>query len=245
MKKLLIATAILVVSPNLFATMISVGDKSEFKPLEENFHVTGVPIGYEDINLISKGLDKDTVALVLGTPHYGTGLLPAKKWEYRFNIVTPDNAIKDCQTLVEFDQRKVQTMKVSSHDCLMAIAYRPKQVEPRGERIIERVINDTNRLPVRAEALFAFNKHSSKDITNSIDWKELASKIIKDNAQVVRLIGFTDQSGSFIYNLELASKRSDTVFTNLVKHGVNPEIIEINNLGKTQSFNQRKVQIHW
>ncbi len=241
-KKLLIAVAVSAIASSSMAFTISVGDQSEFRPVGKSYQKTGTPISHESMNLMRDGIDKSSVYDVLGVPHYGTGVFPAKKWEYRFDIVNPDGITKDCQTLVGYKDGLVETVKVSSQKCLDSIAYK---ASPSVERVVERVIEGKVHLPVRSEVHFAFNKYQSKDVTNDIDWKSLADNIIKDNAKVVRLIGYTDTKGSYVYNLELASKRSDTVFTNLVKHGVDPKIIEINNLGKSQSFNERKVQITW
>lgn len=242
MKKLLVAVAVSAIASSSMALTISVGDQSEFRPVEKSYQKTGTPISHESMNLMRDGIDKSSVYDVLGVPHYGTGIIPAKKWEYRFDIVNPVGVTKDCQMLVGYKDGLVETVKVSSQKCLDAIAYK---ASPSVERVVERVIEGKVHLPVRLEAHFAFNKYQTKDVTNNIDWKALADSIIKDKAQIVRLIGFTDSKGSYVYNLELASKRSDTVFTNLVKHGVDPKIIEINNVGKSQSFNERKVQITW
>lgn len=242
MKKLLIAVCVSAIASSSMAFTISVGDKDDFRPIEKSFQKTGTPISNETINLMRDGIDKSSVYDVLGVPHYGTGIFPSKNWEYRFDIVNPIGVTKDCQTLVGYEDGLVKSIKVSSQDCLDAIAYK---ASPSVERVIERVVEGKVNLPVRSEVHFAFNKYLEKDITNTVDWKAVAEKIIKDDAKVVRLMGFTDTKGSYVYNLELASKRSDTVFSNLVKHGVDPKIIEINNLGKSNSINERKVQITW
>lgn len=248
MKKLLVPVAVSMIASNSMAFTISVGDTSEFRPVEKSYQKTGTPISHESMKLMRDGIDKSSVYDVLGVPDYSTGIFPAKKWEYRFDIVNPVGITKDCQTLVSYKNGVVETMKVSSQKCLDAINYKASQsVERVVEHVVERVIEGGGgiQLPVRSEVYFASNKYQSKDVTNNIDWKSVADNIIKNKAQVVRLIGFTDRKGSYVYNLELASKRSDTVFTNLVKYGVDPKIIEINNLGESQSFNERKVQITW
>lgn len=242
MKKLLIAVCVSAIASSSMAFTISVGDKDDFRPIEKSFQKTGTPISNETINLMRDGIDKSSVYDVLGVPHYGTGIFPSKNWEYRFDIVNPIGVTKDCQTLVEYKNGVVDSMKVSSQLCLDAITYK---ATPSVERVVERIIENKVNLPIRSEVHFAFNKYLEKDITNSIDWKSISENIIKDKAQVVRLMGFTDTKGTYVYNLELASKRSDTVFANLVKHGVDPKIIEINNLGKSNSINERKVQITW
>ncbi len=242
MKKLLIAVCFSAIASTSMAFTVSVGNKEDFRPIEKSFQKTGTPISHETINLVKDGIDKSSVYDVLGVPHYGTGVFPSKNWEYRFDIVNPTGITKDCQTLIKYKNGVVDSMKVSSQLCLDAIAYK---ATPSVERIVERTVENKVNLPIRTEVHFAFNKYLDKDITNSIDWKSIAENIIKDNAQIVRLIGFTDTKGTYVYNLELASKRSDTVFSNLVKHGVDPKIIEINNLGKSNSINERKVQIIW
>ena len=79
MKKLLIAVAVSAIASSPMAFTISVGDQSEFRPVEKSYQKTGTPISHESMNLMREGIDKSSVYDVLGVPHYGTGIFPANK----------------------------------------------------------------------------------------------------------------------------------------------------------------------
>lgn len=223
--------------------------KAELKPTEffiniDKSHDKVSPnVNYHQVNLLLKGMHKKGVIHAIGNPNF-PAFLNAKSWQYRMNIHTPESAAKDCLLKIDFAEREiVDTIYTNTEQCQEVIAYKLKL----GDTVTNNVVNnETNvRLPIRAEVHFAFNKHAIKDVTNDVNWDDLAARIKSENAARVQVIGTTDQRGSYVYNLELASKRSDTVATNLIKRGVDPHIIEINNLGRTSTFNERKVTISW
>lgn len=212
-----------------------------FLPLEKSRTSVSPNVSYDQVNLLKKGLTKDGVTLAIGAPNY-PAWFNAKSWQYRLNISTPEGEAKDCLLKIDFaDRDKISELYTNTDQCADVIAYKLKL----GGDVINNITNTNVRLPLRQEVHFAFNKHQLRDVTNDVNWDELATRIKADNAARVQVIGTTDQKGSYVYNLELASKRSDTVATNLIKRGVDPNIIEINNLGRTSTYNERKVTISW
>lgn len=214
-----------------------------FLPLERSRASVSPNINYDQVNLLKKGLDKDGVTLAIGAPNF-PAWFNASSWQYRMNISTPESEAKDCLLKIDFEDRKaISQLYTNTDQCADVIAYKLKLG---GDVINNITTNNTSvRLPIRQEVHFAFNKHQLRDVTNDVNWDDLAARIKSENASRVQVIGTTDQRGSYVYNLELASKRSDTVATNLIKRGVDPNIIEINNLGRTSTFNERKVTISW
>ncbi|MCP0917733.1 OmpA family protein [Acinetobacter indicus] len=214
-----------------------------FIPLEKSRADVSPNVNYDQVNLLKKGLDKDGVTLAIGAPNF-PAWFNANSWQYRMNISTPEGEAKDCLVKIDFEDRKsVSQLYTNTDQCADVIAYKLKLG---GDVINNITTTNTNvRLPIRQEVHFAFNKHQLRDVTNDVNWDDLAARIKSENAARVQVIGTTDQKGSYVYNLELASKRSDTVSTNLIKRGVDPNIIEINNLGRTSTFNERKVTISW
>lgn len=212
-----------------------------FLPLEKSRASVSPNVNYDQVNLLKKGLTKDGVALAIGSPNF-PAWFNANSWQYRLNISTPEGEAKDCLLKIDFEDRKqVSQLYTNTDQCADVIAYKLKL----GGDVVNNITNTNVRLPIRQEVHFAFNKHLLRDVTNDVNWDELAARIKAENAARVQVIGTTDQKGSYVYNLELASKRSDTVATNLIKRGVDPNIIEINNLGRTSTYNERKVTISW
>lgn len=214
-----------------------------FLPLEKSRADVSPNINYDQVNLLKKGLSKDGVTLAIGSPNF-PAWFNAKSWQYRMNISTPESEAKDCLLKIDFTDRKtVSQLYTNTDQCADVIAYKLKL----GGDVINNITNNNSnvRLPIRQEVHFAFNKWHQRDVTNDVNWDDLAARIKAENAARVQIIGTTDQKGSYVYNLELASKRSDTVAINLIKRGVDPNIIEINNLGRTNTYNERKVTISW
>lgn len=214
-----------------------------FIPFNKSSDKISPNVNYDQVNLLVKGLDKKGVIRAIGNPNY-PAWINAESWQYRLNIHTPEGVAKDCLLKINFAERKVvDAIYTNTDQCQEVIAYKLKLGDTINNNVVK---NETSvRLPIRAEVHFAFNKHAVKDVTNDVNWDDLAARIKAENAARVQIIGTTDQRGSYVYNLELASKRSDTVATNLIKRGVDPSIIEINNLGRTSTFNERKVTISW
>lgn len=244
MKKILAASVLAVMSVAANASEVKVAEPSEFKPLSKSFLKQSPTISAEQINLLAENQNKDSVSYVLGTPHYGTGLFRAKTWEYRFNVANGDDLAKDCSYRLDFQDNLVNEVSANAQECvdILVMKEAPTKVV---EKIIEKPAKLNLRGIERAEAQFAVNKFDKRSITNKVDWDKFAAEIKKDKPERVFLTAYTDSTGAYMYNLELASKRADTVAKELIQRGVNPSIIEINNVGKTATFSERKVVISW
>lgn len=246
MKKILslCVLAAMAVSSHASTAKVVVGQPSEFKNLSESFLKESPNITAEQFNLVEINQNKDTVGLEIGTPHFSTGIRAAKKWQYRFNVVNDDKKVEDCMYRLDFDKKLVSAIKAASQDCIDILDVRkvPTPTVITQTQVVEKV---NIRGVERAEAFFALDKSSNAHITNTVDWDKLASEIKRDKPEKVYLSAYTDSSGSYLHNLELASKRADTVAQNLIKRGIQASIIEVNNVGKTATFPQRKVVVSW
>lgn len=214
-----------------------------FLPIEKSRASVSPNVNYDQVNLLKKGLDKDGVTLAIGAPNF-PAWFKSSSWQYRMNINTPEGVAKDCLLKIDFEDRKqVSQLFTNTDQCADVIAYKLKI----GGDVINNIstTNTNLRAPIRQEIHFSLNKWQQRDVTNDVNWDDLAARIKSDKAERVQVIGTTDQKGSYVYNLELASKRSDTVATNLIKRGIDPSIIEINNLGRTSTYNERKVTVTW
>lgn len=245
MKKILAASVLAVMSIAANSTEVKVAEPSEFKPLSKSFLKQSPTISAEQINLLTENQNKDSVSYVLGTPHYGTGLFRAKTWEYRFNVANGDDVAKDCSYRLDFQDNLVSDVFANAKECVDILVMKEPPVKVVEKVIVEKPAKVNLRGVERAEAQFAVNKFDKRSILNKIDWDKFAAEIKKDKPERVFLSAYTDSTGAYMYNLELASKRADTVAKELIQRGVNPSIIEINNVGKTSTFSERKVVISW
>jgi outer membrane protein OmpA-like peptidoglycan-associated protein len=78
---------------------------------------------------------------------------------------------------------------------------------------------------------FDFDKFNLRRDQNSVLNFDL--KILNDNPELFILLGgHTDERGTREYNLELSSKRANTIKTYLVSKGIDPERITVYSYGK-------------
>lgn len=246
MKKTILAFALgalAVTSAQASEIKVQVGQAEEFSQPSKSFLKESPNIQASTLRLISDNQLKTSIVDAIGTPHFGTGIFPAKKWEYRFNVVNGDKVVEDCVYRIDFEKNVSQSIKANKAECveILALNTQPTQVV----KNITKVEKYNPRGIERAEAHFAFDKYTKDQIVNAVDWAKLAQEIKKDNPDRVYLSAHTDTVGKYLYNLELASKRADTIAEILIKHGVSPSVIEINNVGKTATFTERKVVISW
>lgn len=251
MKKALVSLMVLGFMATAANASVVVGQVDEFKLMSKSYLTQSPNINASQVRLLEENLTKDSVRLAVGDPHFGTGLLPAKQWQYRFTVINGADRVQDCSYLIEFDKEYVESIKTLQPECISILEVKKPKLPPMPspEKVAERIEKMSEKFSVRgverAEAQFAFNKSSVKDITNSVDWNRLAEEIKRDKPQRIFLSAYTDSKGTFIYNLELSSKRADSVAQELIKRGVDASLIEINNIGKTSTFSERKVVVSW
>lgn len=245
MKKILAVSVLFAMSIATNASEIKLAKSSDFRELSQSHLKQSPNISASQINLIGENQNKDSVSYALGAPHFSTGILPAKKWEYRFNVVNGDEIVEDCSYRLDFENNQVNTVTTNSQKCVDILAAKQQPIQVIEKVVPQKVEKSSLRGIERAEARFALNKFDKKNITNHINWDKLVKEIKQNKPERVYLSAHTDSKGSYLYNMELASKRADTIAKELIDRGVNPSIIEINNVGKTETFSERKVVVSW
>lgn len=76
-------------------------------------------ISKDNINSIETGLDKKQVAVLLGNPHFTTGLFSVREWNYVFNFKLIDDSSMVCQYQVQFsDDMLVSASYFNSQNCV-------------------------------------------------------------------------------------------------------------------------------
>lgn len=84
---------------------------------------------------------------------------------------------------------------------------------------IQRMQDETLKLSLNSEVSFALNKSDIKPaFYPTLD--KLAEVLQKYNQTVVHVVGFTDSTGSYDYNMALSQRRADSVARYLEQRGV-------------------------
>ncbi len=133
---------------------------------------------------------------------------------------------------------KVELSKKESLECYVGKIQIPSVPEAKEEPVAkapeavkEKVEKVEEPLLVRARVHFDFNKAKIKK--EYIPLLDEVVRTIKENPKInIRIEGYTDSIGSKAYNEKLALRRAMAVRDYLVKHGIDPQRIEVVGFGK-------------
>ncbi|WP_448588269.1 OmpA family protein [Thermocrinis sp.] len=135
---------------------------------------------------------------------------------------------------------KVEVSKRESLECYVGKIQLPNGTEAKEEPVavvkapetaLEKADKVEEPLLVRARVHFDFDKATIK--REYISLLNEVVKALKENTKIsVRIEGYTDSIGSKAYNEKLALRRALAVRDYLVKHGIQPERIEVVGFGK-------------
>ena len=175
-----------------------------------SMHQGGTFPNRDNLIRVHAGLNKQQIGDLVGYPHFSEGVWGVREWTYVFNFREPVNSthVVVCQFKVLFDDHKIA----------QSFYWSPA------------------KLTFSADALFAFDRSSLADITDSGRAQlGMLAQSLKERAgqiQTIRVTGYTDRLGSDAYNDRLSTKRADTVKGYLASQGVDPLIITTHGLGK-------------
>ncbi len=188
------------------------------------------------VKLVQENMTRDQVYHLVGVPHFSEGF-QVREWDYLFHFNTAQG-IESCQMKVLFDKNK--TVKSifwqavgSQNSICQAVEGKPA--------VVAAVPAQAERINLSADALFPFDKGSSRDLlpAGKAQLDKLATALTTGYAKVERihLVGHTDRLGNEAYNSNLGLQRAQAVKDYLQSQGVNAAMT-VATAGKSQPVSQ-------
>lgn len=177
-------------------------DEITFPDPDKTIYEKPLGVNLENIRKIEKGMSKDEIRKLIGTPHFAAGLARVVEWDYIFNLKEKAGD-KDmiCQYKIVFESDNYRAASMFWKDEVCANLVGGKEVAVRGSFLFD----------FASETL----KHKDKEqIANLID------NVGKENIKSATVTGHTDLIGNYYYNLKLSQKRANSVKNELVENGV-------------------------
>jgi outer membrane protein OmpA-like peptidoglycan-associated protein len=193
----------------------------------------------QNLSEIRKGMTKDQLRYLIGSPQYNDGWRP-KEWNYLFHFNTPGagtNNVSTCQYKVLFDKdtyaRSFYWNPVDGACPGAAPAPAPSLSETAEPPVVPAV----QRYTLNADTLFAFNRGDLGGIkpNGKQELTSLAEQLKTfDQLTAINVIGHTDRLGSADYNNKLSVKRANTVRQYMVNQGLPADKVSADGMGSTQ-----------
>ncbi len=188
----------------------------------------------DELVQIKAGMTKDQFYKLLGRPHFNEGMFAVREWDYVFHFHTPGQGTNDvttCQFKIIYDTdkfaRSFHWKAVDPQDAVCPPSSKPEQA--------------TQRVSIEADALFAFDKSGTGDMSaaGKAKLEEFADKVKRfDKLNAIRIIGYTDRLGNEAYNQGLSERRAETVRRYLVNLGVPAGVISAEGRGESNPIQQ-------
>ncbi|HAT7732834.1 TPA: OmpA family protein [Enterobacter cloacae] len=180
----------------------------------------GSYVNIDNLLKIKKGMTKNQIYELIGTPHFWEGIMRVKEWDYIFHQTMHDGSVTTCQYKVLFDsEMKAQSFYFLPDDCLT------KMMELEKNEV-------SSSIDLNAEGFFIFDKAQllPEGVKKSIELARNLKETGLDNKRVI-ITGHTDSIGSKSYNKQLSLQRAEAVKKIMVSNGIPSSIIETRGVG--------------
>lgn len=199
-------------------------------------HKGGTFPNRDNLTRVYAGLNKQQLADVIGYPHFSEGVWGVREWNYVFNFVEPaqNNRVVTCQFKILFDDAKLaQSFYWSPESCAK---YQQPELQPKATSVAKQTPPATQHFNLSADALFAFDSSSLRDITSAdrTELNQMIQEMKQGNLHGTSILvrGYTDRLGSDAYNMRLSQERADTIKGFMAGHGIDPASIRTEGMGK-------------
>lgn len=190
----------------------------------------------DNLRNMAHGLTKKQVYALVGTPHFDEGVFGVREWDYllKFRV---DEQVVTCQYKVLYDRGyRVSSMHWAPEGCADAALNEPaRQAEapPIAPMPAPAPVVRSRTTSLSSEALFAFGKSGLADMlpNGRSELRTLADGIKRDPGATIRVVGHADRIGDAASNLELSTRRAQTVRQVLINEGISASAITARGAG--------------
>ena len=191
-------------------------DDVTFPDAEKSIYKKALGVNLENIRKIESGMSKDEIRKLIGVPHFPAGVARVVEWDYLFNLKKRAGD-KDfiCQYKVVFDSddHKARSLFWKDESC-------------------ENFVNEKEGYELDSFVLFDFAS-AKLEKSEKVKISNLVDEFGKNNIKSIVVIGHTDLIGDDDLNTILSLRRAKSVKDELVRLGIERDIITIKGLGKS------------
>lgn len=186
----------------------------------------------EALRSVRKGIARDHVRELLGSPHFSAGLFGTPDWNYLFHFHTgKGDGVMTCQYQVRFtEDARVAGLDWKTADCAALVNPPPVVAVPAPKA------QASQAMTLGTDGLFRFGGSAPYDLLPEARARiaELAAEIRRRFTSIdgILVTGHTDRLGSDAHNNALSVARARTVRELLVEAGIAPQRVRTRGDGR-------------